>query len=293
VTIPSDPIHDHVTLVRAAAAGGAVIPAEWEALRQRLDNLTNIGGNHNPMLDRLISALIDGTDADIPALYAAALAEANDTAKGKVVGPTRHAVLAKMRALYGKAATKNFGLVGAKFNETAKQFADRATLIDPETTALAIIDALAETDNPDEVRQAWNDVESYAHRLDELVPALATAAALAGIPNTDTEPVLLALVCHPGDKHRRRVWEAWTSQGTCGKWAALHRLGVTIRAYRADQVASFINYPEPKEIEHRLTPVPGQIGVYTTTQHDPESADYTPPDEPNRAMIPGRRLVTG
>jgi hypothetical protein len=35
------------------------------------------------------------------------------------------------------------------------------------------------------------------------------------------------------------------------------------------------------------------VGVYETQILDPESESYTPPDEPNRALIPGRRLVTG
>jgi hypothetical protein len=277
----SDPIADHVTLVRAAAGGGATIPPAWEALRERLENLTNPG---TPMLDRLISALIDGS-TDLGAAYVMAMAEANDLQKGKVVGPLRAAALQKMRELYGKTAIRNYGAVAYNFDGLAKQFTELADIVDPESDAVALMSA------PDKTRQAWQDIETYAHKLTESLPALSAAAQLCGIRDVDTDPVLLPLVCDPGQVHRRRVWEAWaTDTGRCGRWAALHRANIPIHAYPADSLGSFESYRPARDIEHRLVPT-GTVGVYDEITVDPESASYTPPEPPAMGLLPGRTLT--
>ena len=60
--------------------------------------------------------------------------------------------------------------------------------------------------------------------------------------------------------------------------------------YGSCQISHIASYDRPRELEHRLTPVPGQYGIYETTVHDPESPDYQPA-EPERVMIPGRMVT--
>jgi hypothetical protein len=267
--------------VRAAERGGARVPAEWEALRQRLEDLSGIGTTNNPMLQRLITALIDGTD-DLGAAYAAAMAEQNDMQKAKVIGPLRAAARHKMRELAGgKTATKNYGLVAGRFNDAAKQFTQAASLADPEADPAAMLE------QPDAVRRAWLSADSFANQLTRLIPPLSAAAELAGVsidPENGTE---LTLCVDPTDMHRREVWEAWmVKTGRTGRWGALTKIGAQIRAATPENITP---YRTPRDIEYRQVPVPGQHGIYQTRAFDPET-DEQPP-EPEKALIPGRMLT--
>ena len=81
-----------------------------------------------------------------------------------------------------------------------------------------------------------------------------------------------------------------TETGRCGVWGALYAAGAKIRAC---DLETFAPYPRPLPLEVRLEPEPGAPrGYYRTVEHDPEAPGYRPPTEPERAMIPGRRLVT-
>ncbi len=128
--------------------------------------------------------------------------------------------------------------------------------------------------------QAWSAAQQHAHRLNEHLGVLAAAASLAGVRvQTSDTSALIALSCDPGDAHRRRTWEASNSKGgRCGHWSGLHALGVTLRAWPADQLGTFTPYPEPKPLEHRQTPV--APGVTRETVVDPHDEGYIAPPIP-------------
>ena len=57
----------------------------------------------------------------------------------------------------------------------AAAFTSAANLIDPETDAVAMVNA------PDDQRAAWSDAQQHAHRLNEHLDVLAAATTLAGV----------------------------------------------------------------------------------------------------------------
>ena len=272
----SEQFRDHVAAVGTVAATGVQPPEEWTLLRQRLDGFTAL---ETPMLDRLTKSVIQPeTGCDIELLRAAAIAE---QAPPQQIAPVTNrvvdAVLAELRRSYASVARDNYQAVARIFDSAAKQFTDAATITDVEADSAAMID------KPDKPRKAWLAAESFANQLTRLMPPLAAAAGLAGINGADTDPVLLALAADPGTAHRRRTWEAFLSRdGRCGRWSALHRLGVVIRAASLDGLEP---YREPKPLERREEPV--ARGVTKTVIHDPESPGYRPPTIEPRRMIGG------
>jgi hypothetical protein len=146
----------------------------------------------------------------------------------------------------------------------------------------------------DDQRAAWSAAEQLVAQLDATVPVLTVAAELAGVTVDNETGSLLALCVDTTDQPKRALWAAWeTKDGRCGRWAALVRLGARIRAADLTDIAP---YDRPREIETRLEPEPGAPhGYYREVAWDPEkpeSPDNRPPAEPERAMIPGRRMVT-
>jgi hypothetical protein len=122
----------------------------------------------------------------------------------------------------------------------------------------------------DKPRKAWQDAESYAHRLTELLTPLAAAAALAGVKGTDEATMLLPLTVDTAGQHRRKVWTAWLhADGRTGRWGAVAAV-CTIRACPLHELHL---YAELRPIEQRQVPVPGQYGTYEIRVVDPEDDD--------------------
>ena len=136
----------------------------------------------------------------------------------------------------------------------------------------------------DEARSAWSEAEALAAQLDAALPLLVVAAQLAGVRCTDT--AVLPLACDPANLHRRRVWEAWTTEaGRTRRWGALHKLGCSLRACPADEHQP---YRMPETLEYRQTPITGApAGNYRTTVHDPEDPGYKPAPTPQKGLIGG------
>lgn len=76
---------------------------------------------------------------------------------------------------------------------------------------------------------------------------LRAAAEAAGMDTRD-EAFQLALVIDPGSAHRRRLWEAWASDGRAGRWSAIIAAGAKIHADGLDRVSP---YRRPKPLEYK------------------------------------------
>ena len=104
---------------------------------------------------------------------------------------------------------------------------------------------------------------------------------------------MLALIADPRDAHRRRVWEAFrVTGGRTGRWGALVKLGVTLRAWPADELDAFEPYREPKRLETKMFPVAGEpFGTYQRVVIDPEDADEPQPEVEAVEPKPRRRAL--
>jgi hypothetical protein len=141
--------------------------------------------------------------------------------------------------------------VVAEFDWVTTKFSVNAAKGDPEADGESIVG------QPDAVRTGWLDAHRFAAEIDRLVVPLVAAGDLCGVrlPRRDGDAVLLPMVCDPNDLHRRCVWEARGCNGSrCRHWSALVALGVTIRAWPADQLAEFQPYRQPKPLVSRQFP---------------------------------------
>jgi hypothetical protein len=145
---------------------------------------------------------------------------------------------------------------------------------------------------PDKTRKAYLDAESFGNQLTRLLPPLAAAATLArGIDIHPGNKLIALPLCIATDGHKRRdIWKAWDTQGArCGHWSALHRAGITIRAWPAR--------PTPRRISPRyahrtvLRQMPGKpTGILESYSFDPETDaepidPYKPESRPKRVVI--------
>lgn len=259
-------IHLHLAAADVLGHHGIAPPKAWEALRAGHNELLQLDNEHRAT-EQLAAALIAGVDkADLPAMYSNALAEWNSPAVPDVRNLVGARVHAALQTLYAPTAKRAYPQVRDEFDAAAKAFTALADTVDVESADSVIVRA----DNRS--RQAWMDAPALARRLDELASVLAAAATLVGADpglmslTPETEGLRLALVCQPGDTHRRRVYEAYNATGQCGRWSALHTLGVEIRAHR--DPANLQPYREPgqKGVQFIL----GANGGHTVVAYDPE-----------------------
>ena len=256
-------IGNHRERVALIAEHGGTVPAAYRKAEQRWD-AWNEASNDQP-LTALTDAYADGADEDtLATLRAAALIAEVATpvqlaAVRNSVAPAAHAAL---RAAYAPQASKNYAKIAEQYNNAAAEFTRLADITDPETDARKLVSADEDT------RRAWLEQELIAGKLNTLATVLADAALLAGT-SVKSEPALIGLLTDPKSAHRRRVWEAWTSNGRCGKWSALIALDVDLRAANLDEHRPY-REPRPLETQH----IRGAIGVRSVTI-DPEDPDPT------------------
>jgi len=243
------------------------------------------------MLLRLSAAVVDGSDADIEALRASAIAE--QQAAPRVSPAVRAAVLKRMREVYSVVAVDNYSRMVKIFDDWATKFVATTRLVDVEADGAAIVD------RPDKERRAWLDSQRYSAQLTKLVPTLHGAARLTGtVPESarrdggGRDAVLIPLCCNTTDQHRRRVWLAWRNidpggdstvvtrrdimtpprDTRCGRWSALTTAGIPIRAL--PKLDEFELYRPPKPVEQRIRPISGD------PIHTGEYYYIDPEDEP-------------
>ena len=281
-----DPINpealpEHTRLVDTVTAAGIAPPDTWTQLRQRLSEFTKMSAA-TPLLERLVDALLDEPDADLPALRAATLAEQLDQVK--IFAPVRHSVLARLRAIYAKAALGNYAKLVELFDAQADRFVATTRLVDVETPAVGVVD------QSDRCRKAWLDAERESLRISALIAPLHAAAQLtgrvlesAGRDLGGRNAVLIPLCVNVSDLHRRRLWEAAASEGRCGRWSALVALGARIRGYPAAELDTFEPYRPAKPMEQRFEPV--AVGISTRYLVDPEDANYQPAEPAKKPRL--------
>ena len=256
-------ISDHRARVARIAEHGGTIPSAYRKAENRWDAW--IEASNDQPLTALAAAYADGADEDtLATLRASALI--TETATAPQLATVRNSVApaaySALRAAYAPQAVKNFAKLAEQYNSAAAEFVRLADIIDPETDAKNLVSADEDT------RRAWLEQELIAGKLDSLAPILADAATLAGT-NTNGKPALIGLLTDPKSAHRRRVYEAWNSNGRCGKWSALIALDVDLRAADLDEHTPY-REPRPLEVQH----IRGTIGVRSVTI-DPEDDDPT------------------
>jgi len=255
-------LHDVDAIV---AQGGAVsenftrIVNGWEAAKT--------GPTTADLEARILEAIATG-DAVVVEQSMTAAAVATIT-RSPIREPVARGILPALRSAYAATAVDNYSTVAAKFDEAAARFVACASATDVTAEAERIVALSAKE------RAGWMDSAVIAAELDALLAALVNAANLAGIATTDSSGGLLtgsliALACDPAGAHRRRTFEAWSTRGRCGKWAALLALGAKIRAATLD---AFEPYRECKPLEVRQQRSGMGVRQYTI---DPEDQDYTP-----------------
>lgn len=256
-------ISGHRDRVARIAEYGGTVPTAYRKAENRWDAW--LAASNDQPLTALATAYADGADGEALATlrFAALITE---TATAPQLATVRNSVApaayAALRAAYAPTAVKNYSKLAEQYNSAAAEFTRLADIIDPETDAKNLVSADEDT------RRAWLEQELIAGKLDSLAPILADAALLAGT-NTNGKPALIGLLTDPKSAHRRRVYEAWNSNGRCGRWSALVALNVDLRAADLDEHRPY-REPRPLEVQH----IRGNIGVRSVTI-DPEDDDPT------------------
>ena len=256
-------ISEHRTRVGRIAENGGTVPTAYRTAEQRFDAWIE-ASTASPMT-ALAAAYADGADeGTLATLRAAALLAETATAPqlATVRNSVAPAAYAALRAAYAPQAAKNYSKLAEQYDAAVAEFVRLAGIIDPETDAKSLVSADEET------RRAWLEAEMVAGKLDALTSILADAAILAGV-NVNGKPALIGLLTDPKSAHRRRVYEAWNSNGRCGRWSALVALNVDLRAADLDEHTPY-REPRPLEVQH----IRGNIGVRSVTI-DPEDDDPT------------------
>ena len=274
----TDPLDDHLELVRIVSGADVAAPAEWRALHGRLGDFLALDSlDQHPLRDQLAAAIVGGTDAAIPVMRTLALAEvANQAQVQMITTGVRNAVHRRMLEVYDGAAA--YAQIAEKFNSAAKRFVDAANTADVEADAASMVE------QPDKIRRSWHDAEGFGNELSRLVDPLAAAAALAGVDGADSDAVRIPLCANVDGHHCRKLWTAWLSRdGRCNRWSALHQLGVEVRA--ADLDGGIESYREPKAMEVRVEPIlnaDGRVVGSRRVPFDPEDGDVPQPIDPRR-----------
>jgi hypothetical protein len=274
---------EYLRRIDTLANAGIAAPREFETVRRNYDDYRRM---QLTAAERLAHAVTNpAKHDDLNALHAMALAEqAHPGQQAAVDGVVAGVIEARLRELYAPHAKDIYGKAAVRFNGVAEAFAAAASVTDVETTDAADVAAMA-----DDQRAAWTAAAALAAELDTALSLLTVAAQLAGVDVNDETGSVVSLCVDTTTAAKRVLWAAWDVRGTrTGRWGALAAAGARIAAQPLETIQPF---PRPAPLEHRLVPT-GMVGVYEEKILDPESPDYTAPDEPNRALIPGHRLTT-
>lgn len=245
---------DFETKLATVVDAGGSYPDGYAELVDRLSAYRKIG---SPAKDKLFAAILDGTDEDVAALRAAAGGElrANELAT-----EIRNAGQRRLRELADGIAAANYAAVAKRFDATAEKLVSAFEIVDPDTDPAELLGG------DSRVGKAWNSAAEHAAELDRLTVALRCAAQLAGMApdprmslpaaslhDWHDDMVDIGLTLDTSGAHRRKVWVAWTGidpvhdnyniadlgGGRCGRWPAVWRLGVPIRAVKLEEYAAY------------------------------------------------------
>lgn len=227
--------------IASLASIGITMPDEYTELLERHAEFKAL---RTPARDRLTEAVVDGVDADLGLLRAAAIAE---TVASKAVDDhVQGAVRGRLRAIHDSVAADHYAEVARQFDVAAKAFQKAHSIVSCETDPAEIVTADEKT------RKAYVDGQAAAQTLSRLTVLLGLAAELAGAerPNADQpassrshaigiDQLQLGLCVDATGVHVRELWTAWEANGsqTATQWAALAELGVPIRATALEDYA--------------------------------------------------------
>lgn len=248
--------------VETVVSAGGTTTTEYERVLTRWRDFAN---RDRTALDRLSDALTgDAHPDDLATLNALALAEQASTPDRAYV--SNHAAGAVFTALRGevkKVSEANYNTIREAFNVAAESFTKLCRTVDPDADPATLMTGT------DAQRKAWATAAIQAPQLDQMIPALESAARLAGITIPGNEG-LLALTVNPGKNHRRRIWEAWdnTEDSRAGRWGALIKAGAAIEAPKLDD---YKPYKRPADPEWKY--VRGAIGTKQYLE-DPADAEH-------------------
>ncbi|WP_435592027.1 hypothetical protein [Nocardia sp. bgisy118] len=202
--------------IRTLTDAGVKLPDEYREIQRRM---TIVLDGPKQYRAKLVAAIgnpgSDVSDEELSELRAMAIAEA-DNGYGIADEVTR-AGYAKLKEIYAGIADDVWSKLAAEFNTIAVQFADAVNTVDP---SLGMADVFTMSKK---AQEAWTNGNSLAHELSALVPALHTAAQLAGSPVGSRSGLLRYLVDHEGFYGEDVVPLGFD-------WLALIKLGLPIRA---------------------------------------------------------------
>lgn len=246
--------------VTTVTAAGGTTTDDYNRI---LDRWQDFGSQEHSAQQQLNAAILGNeTPERIAELNALALAElAGPMHQADVRNEVAAAVYPALLKESNSTADHNYETLRRKFNSTASDFMKAFKVAHPETDPANLLSADAKT------RTAWATASVLAQDLTAQLHALTQAAQLAGI-RIKSNDAQLALTITTEGLHRRRVWEAWETQGRTNQWAAVLDAGAHIQA---PALEDYKPYRRPAPMETQM--VREGIG-YRPVDIDPEDADY-------------------
>jgi hypothetical protein len=262
-------IAGHVGLVTSTIPAAGPPPAGWLTLKGRLDQLQSaLAGNR--LAQRLTAAVLDGADPlGVDVLLSLAVSERARNIRADLAADIHAQVLARLHEHYQPVARSRYEVIAAKFDTTARRFAELAQTCDVEAPAEAILSASPQA------QAAYREAPAVAAELDSHIPALGAAAELLGATVASQRASFeIPLTCDTTDADRRAVWLAWhclretrepsavlTLQAMvtppqepvisrCGRWPHLLAAGVVVRACPTPETLVLFEKPRARFIQY-------------------------------------------
>lgn len=233
----TDIYQDHVDAVSFVRANGGTVSKKWVEIDSRYDAFRY---RQSSPIDDLYDAIISGADeatlnrkysdvvADTVASVDGSAKYVAGTAESVIKNTIRRRIAAALIQEYATTAEANIKVIADQFDTEYARFLELASAIDPETPPERLVG------QPMEVQTAWLESAEVSARLDTLLRALKAAVGLAGIRNLDNDAeISLVAPTDAVGMHKRAVWDAWKTDGRCGRWSALAAADIEIRAIRS------------------------------------------------------------
>ncbi|WP_282826950.1 hypothetical protein [Gulosibacter sediminis] len=240
---------------------GGTVTKEYTRLQGRLSDYLNGDDSSADPFDTLAEAVKGkATPQEIADLERAALIEgaASREDRASARNHVETELTAAMRVEYRTTATSNYELMRGRFNDNAARYTELARIVAPDTDPAQLVTAGRQE------REAWGELQTLTHELDDALSLVHTAATLAGANIDDTKSSYIGIAVRPQQERRRAIWAAWESGN---KWANLVSLAVKVEAPDLEDITK---YREPKPIETRYARA--AIG-FRPYDYDPEEGD--------------------
>ena len=262
---PVATLDNYINTLQSLQDEGGQLSAPVQTIISNWQTLTAVTTPIDPS-EALAEAVTEGkklTQTQLKTLWdSSRLTTIKDT-NNEIMASTARAVLPTLKATYLEDnATHNYEVAAHRFNEVATQFTKAVTQVSPDMTA---DEALHLTKQQ---QSAYLEQALLAAQLEQNLVVLAHAATLAGTPASTTQE-LIALTTNWSQAHRRRVYDAWDTQGRTGRWAALIHAGATIEA--PTTLSAVPTFQDLAPVEKKQ--VQGNVG-YRIVEFDPEDEDY-------------------